>query len=60
MCEETMNKLMTAARRTDVNAIINTEFCDGPTRGFSATLNGVGLKWVRMIQNFLVKMHSYS
>lgn len=57
MCERTMNKLMIAARRTDVNAIINTEFCEGPIRGFSATLNGDGLKWVRIIQNFLVKMH---
>ena len=47
MCERTMNKLMIAARRTDVNAVVNTEFCDGPVGGFSATLNSDGLKWVR-------------
>ena len=46
-CNRTVNRLKNIASHTDVNATINAKFCDGiALRGFSATLNGAGLKWV--------------
>lgn len=42
---------MTASRQTDVNATVNVEFCDGAIKGFSATLNSEGLKWVSNTHN---------
>ena len=46
MCNKIVRFLTTASEQTDVNATINHVFCEGPIRGFSATLNGEGLKWV--------------
>ena len=50
LCERTINKLMVASKQTDVDATIKTEFCDGAIKGFSATLNSKGLKWVSNTQ----------
>ena len=46
ICNTTVRKLMRASRLTDVNATVNNVFCNGVIKGFSATLNGKGLKWV--------------
>lgn len=46
MCNKTVRKLKNESRRTNVNATIHDVFCDGPVRGFTATLNSNGLKWV--------------
>ena len=47
-CNRTVDRLQkTASQRTDINATIYAKFCNGiAARGFSATLNGAGLKWV--------------
>ena len=44
--------LQRAINRTtvDVDGTLNTLFCDGPILGFSATLNGAGLRWVSGIK----------
>ena len=46
MCSKIVNFLITESEQTDVNATIHNVFCEGPIRGFSATLNREGLKWV--------------
>ena len=46
VCNKIVELLMTASQETDVNATINNVFCEGPITGFSATLNGKGLRWV--------------
>jgi len=46
LCNRTVGKLKLASRETDVDATINSRFCKGLVMGFSAKLNGAGLRWV--------------
>lgn len=50
MCNKIVTKLMNPwpSEETNVNATVHHQFCDGVVKGFSATLNGDGLRWVRI------------